>query len=169
MANSDDHVPGRLGRTTKIVLACTLVLLALVAVVIGKNITSARSAENKAVEPASSSAGITSIQGDTAAEYKAALADGRPVFVYFHTLTCPSCKQFSPVVEKVMPDFAGKVIFVNALEEEQGAYDLATQYKFGYVPTELFLKPGGEVLKSVVGPMTESELRLQLNLLLSGK
>ncbi|MGV8082839.1 MAG: thioredoxin family protein [Coriobacteriia bacterium] len=165
----------------KVIVALVAIALVLGGIAFGKNFlkdapasgsqtaTQNQDADEEAADQDSSSAtapSITAEKNDFAADYQAALASGKPVFVYFHTETCPSCKAFSPIIEKVMPDFEGKVVFVNAfVDESRAASDLATEHEFQYVPTSLFLKPGGEEDSSFVGPMTENELRRKLSTL----
>lgn len=152
----------------RLVVALLAIVVVIAAIAVGKNL-----GDRPTVDPPSSTepaAGITSPGNDFEADYEAALESGKPVFVYFHTATCPSCKTYSPIVEKVMAQFEDQIAFVNAMgDENRAAYDLATEYGFEYVPTSLFLKPGGETDSSFVGPMTENELRRQLSTMVSGQ
>jgi len=110
---------------------------------------------------------ITSAHNDAFADYDAALQTGRPVFVLFHSLTCKPCVEISAVVDKVMPEYEGKVEFVNAISDDEPAKRLAAKFQFQYIPSSFFLRPDGKVADSFTGSMSEADLRAYLDALIA--
>lgn len=66
-----------------------------------------------------------------------------------------------------MADYEGKVEFVNALTGDASGQKLAARFTFQYIPTSFFIEPGGTVADSYTGPMTEADLRTQLDALVA--
>ena len=62
-----------------------------------------------------------------------------------------------------MPEYAGKVVFVNAITDDPSAQQLASQFKFQYIPTSFFVSAGGGITDSFTGPLGETELRARLD------
>ena len=110
---------------------------------------------------------ITSVHNDAAADYGAALKTGKPVYVLFHSLTCQPCVEISAVVDKVMPAYAGKVVFVNAISDDSSAQQLASEFQFQYIPTSFFITPDGKVADSFTGSMSDADMRARLDKLIA--
>jgi thioredoxin-like negative regulator of GroEL len=128
--------------------------------------TTAASAENGASAQATG-ATITSVHNDASADFKSALLSGKPVYVLFHSLSCQPCVEISAVVDKVMPAYEGKVAFVNAISEDESSRELATKFKFQYIPTSFFIKPDGSIADSFTGAMSEAEMKTRLDKLIA--
>jgi thioredoxin-like negative regulator of GroEL len=64
-----------------------------------------------------------------------------------------------------VPSYEGKVVFVNAITDDAAAKQLASQFRFQYIPTSFFLEPGGSVSDSYTGPLTEEQMRARLDAL----
>lgn len=71
-----------------------------------------------------------------------------PVLVDFYAPWCGPCRMIGPVLEKLAPEFAGRLEVVKINVDD--AFDLAVRYKVSSVPTLLVFKQG-EVVESVVG------------------
>jgi putative thioredoxin len=110
---------------------------------------------------------ITSVHNDAAADYAAALKTGKPVYVLFHSLSCQPCVEISAVVDKVMPAYEGKVVFVNAITEDQPSQQLASKFQFQYIPTSFFVKPDGSIADSFTGAMSDAEMKTRLDKLIA--
>jgi thioredoxin-like negative regulator of GroEL len=110
---------------------------------------------------------ITSVHNDAVADYDAALKSGKPVYVLFHSLSCQPCVEISAVVDKVMPGYAGKVVFVNAISDDASAQQLASKFKFQYIPTSFFVKADGTTVDSFTGSMSETDMRTRLDKLVA--
>lgn len=127
-------------------------------------------AASPATEGAASGTSIASVHNDAVADYEAAVATGKPVYVLFHSLSCVPCVEISAVVDEVFPDYEGDVVFVNAITEDPSGQELAAQFSFQYIPTSFFISPGGEgVVDSYTGAMDEAQMRAYLDALVQGQ
>ncbi len=130
--------------------------------------TVADAAAPSAPEPAKTAGStITSVHNDAVADYQAALKTGKPVYVLFHSLTCQPCVEISAVVDRVMPAYDGKVVFVNAISDDPSSQRLASQFRFEYIPTSFFITPDGHVADSFTGSMQEAEMKARLDKLIA--
>ncbi len=64
-----------------------------------------------------------------------------------------------------MPEYEGQVVFVDAVTTDPAADAVLERYPTQYIPTSVFVGAGGEVAETVIGPLTEAELRTQLDAL----
>lgn len=110
-------------------------------------------------------ASITSVRNDALADYERALRTGKPIYALFHSLTCKPCIEISRVVDRVMPDYESRVVFVNAITDDASAQRLASRFRFQYIPTSFFVSPDGEVQASYTGSMDAVRLREHLDAL----
>ena len=110
---------------------------------------------------------ITSTHNDATADYNAALKTGKPVYLLFHSMTCDPCVEISGVVDKVLPEYAGKVVFVNAISDDASGRQLASQFQFQYIPTSFFITPDGAVAESFTGAMTDADMKARLDKLIA--
>jgi thiol-disulfide isomerase/thioredoxin len=106
-------------------------------------------------------------QGDAVAEYDAALAAGKPVYVLFHSLTCVPCVEISEVVDVVVPEYSDTVTFVNAITDDPSGQELAARFSFEYIPTSFFVLPDGTVADSFTGVLSAEEMRARLDALVA--
>ncbi|MGI6108445.1 MAG: thioredoxin [Eubacteriaceae bacterium] len=82
------------------------------------------------------------------------------VLVDFFATWCGPCKALAPVLEKLAPEFEGKVkIYKVDIDQSQ---QLAAQYRVMSVPTMKIFKDG-EVVETIVGLQPESALRDKLS------
>lgn len=147
-----------------LVFAVFLVLIALKTVM-----GDTSPAGTKTSEGTTGATTITSVHNDATADYEAALKTGKPVYVLFHSLTCVPCVEISAVVDRVMPEYDDKIVFVNAISDDASARQLAARFRFQYIPTSFFLAPDGSVQDSFTGAMDETQLRAYLDALAETK
>ena len=112
---------------------------------------------------------ITSVRNDAVADYDAALASGKPVYVLFHSLSCQPCVEISAVADQVIPEYEGEVVFVNAITDDPAGSQLAAKFSFQYIPTSFFLAPDGQVLAEYTGAMDGAMMRGYLDELVAGQ
>ena len=161
------------GSSPAVVIVLVVVALfagVIVAKTVGKPPTpttaaSSASPAGDAGEPAGTT--ITSVRNDAVADYEAALKTGKPVYLLFHSLTCDPCVEISAVVDKVMPEYEGKVVFVNAISDDPPAKQLAAQFQFQYIPTSFFMSPDGKISESFTGSMSEADMKARLDKLIA--
>lgn len=110
---------------------------------------------------------MTAVHNDATADFKAALLTGKPVFVLFHSLTCKPCVEISAAADRVMPEYEGKVVFVNALTEDGSSRELASRFTFQYIPASFFVRSDGTVADSFIGPLSDADLRTRLDKLIA--
>ncbi|MHB9002961.1 MAG: thioredoxin family protein [Coriobacteriia bacterium] len=118
-------------------------------------------------DPAAEGTTITSQRNDAVADYEAAIATGKPVYVLFHSLTCQPCVEISAIVDRVMPSYGDGIVFVNAISDDPSGAELSSRFQFQYIPTSFFLQPGGAVADSFTGSMSEEKLRGYLDTLIT--
>ena len=95
-----------------------------------------------------------------ASEFKDLVLDSKGiVLVDFFATWCGPCKALAPTLEKLAPEFEGKVnIYKIDIDKSQ---QLASQYRVMSVPTMKIFKDG-EVVETIVGLQPESALRDKL-------
>lgn len=112
---------------------------------------------------------ITSVTNDATADYAAALESGKPIYLLFHSLTCEPCIEISGVADTVMPEYEGKITFVNAITDDPSAQSLAADFEFQYIPTSFFIGADGRVVDSFTGSMDAPAMRGFLDALLESR
>lgn len=68
----------------------------------------------------------------------------------------------SEVVDVVVPEFQEQIVFISGYTDDKNGRDLAKNFRFQYIPTSFFINSAGEIVETVVGPISEQELRLLL-------
>jgi thiol-disulfide isomerase/thioredoxin len=143
-----------------------LIVGAVVAVFVVLIVSKTMPAADGAAEVAGTApatAKLSESHADANAGYAAAIAKGKPVYLLFHSLTCQPCIEISAVVDKVMPGYADKVTFVNAISDAPGSQELASKFKFQYIPTSFFIEAQGKIVDSFTGAMDEAEMKARLD------
>jgi thioredoxin 1 len=88
--------------------------------------------------------------------FKAEVLDNeKPVLVDFHSLGCAPCRLFTPTVDQVAADFAGRVK-VGKLDVDESA-DIAKQYGVNSLPTIIVFK-GGQIAAKNVGALPKPQV-----------
>lgn len=103
---------------------------------------------------------------DPVAAYEQALTGGKPIFVLFHSSTCAPCVEIDAVASRVVPEYDGRISFVDVYTEDPRARPLFAQFAFQYIPTSFFLATDGSVADQHTGVLNEDEMRARLDALL---
>lgn len=103
-----------------------------------------------------------SFDGSPQQAFEEALAQGKPVYLLFHSSTCEPCQEQVAIVQKVMPRFDNKVIYIDVLLDDPANQAFAAQMGVNYIPTSFFYDASGNRTFSYVGVLNESELTAQL-------
>jgi thioredoxin 1 len=82
-----------------------------------------------------------------------------PVFVDYFAEWCGPCKMLAPIIEKIAPEFEGKVKIVKVDIDDQT--ELAQEQKVSSIPTLISYKDGKEA-ERIVGFQSEDALRKTL-------
>lgn len=159
--------PDKPKRISPSMIVILLVVAVLSGVVFAKMQGGTTPPPSSTATDAATGATITSVHNDAAVDYEAALKTGKPVYVLFHSLTCQPCVEISAVVDKVMPEYEGKVVFVNAITEDQPSQQLAAKFQFQYIPTSFFVNPDGSIADSFTGAMSDAEMKARLDKLIA--
>ncbi|HEY5548202.1 MAG TPA: thioredoxin family protein [Coriobacteriia bacterium] len=165
---SDMGTPGNGKRQAGWILAA-LIVFAFAAIIVAKQGSNAAAESSAATSATQSSVAATTVGGpssshaDANAAYEKALASGKPIYLLFHSLTCVPCIEISAVVDKVIPEYGGRVVFVNAISDDEPSQRLAEKFKFQYIPTSFFIDSKGTVIDSFTGAMDEPAMRVYLD------
>lgn len=155
--------PGALGTQAKIAIVA-VVLLALVAVLALRGLGSPDPAVQPAV-PGGAGQPAPGAGPDPVAAYEQALEAGKPIYVLFHSASCPACIEITQASVDVRPDYADSITFVDVTTSDPRSRPLFTEFSFQYIPTLFFLAPDGSVLDQHTGPLSEADLRTRLDAL----
>jgi len=164
---SDPGSPNKAKRQIGAIMA-VLIVLAFAAIIFAKA-GSSEAAQvcdpGTATQQASADVGgpPAESRADAVAAYDAALKTGKPIYLLFHSLTCVPCVEISAVVDKVIPTYDGKVVFVNAIGDDEPSQQLAARFKFQYIPQSFFIDAKGNVVDSFTGAMEEPAMRAYLD------
>ena len=148
------------------VIVVVFVVLVFALVIVAKEGSSGAvdtSAADAATQPSTLAVGPSQSHADASAAYQKALASDTPVYVLFHSLTCAPCIEISAVVDKVIPAYEGKVVFVNAISDDPASQQLASKFQFQYIPQSFFIDSKGNVIDSFTGAMDEPAMRAYLD------
>ena len=159
-----------MGRRQLVIVLVVVVVFA--GIVAGKAMTGstdpATSAQSPATTNEANSTSGDSKQRNAAGDYEAALKSGKPIYLMFHSLTCQPCVEIAAVAEKVIPDYAEKIVFVDAITgDDPSVQQLAAKFPFQYIPQSFFLNPDGTTADSFTGAMSEGDMRARLDALLA--
>lgn len=67
-----------------------------------------------------------------------------------------------------MPEYEGRVVFVEAITTDPAAREVLERYQVRYIPTSVFIGSDGEVVETLVGPADADRMRQFLDALLAG-
>ena len=95
-----------------------------------------------------------------------AKAEGKPVLLKFGSGKCIPCIQIEENINKVKPEYEGKVAFIIVDVYDQSENNLTTQYGIQTIPTTFFLGKDGGIVNNQVGVLTPEQLKQQLDALL---
>ena len=163
-------IPERPRSTSRNVIVL-VVIVAFLVLAIAKLVTDGNtSSVTQAGDAGRDGTSITSVRNDAPADYAAAVASGKPIYVLFHSLTCVPCVEISEVADRVIPEYEDRIVFVNALTDDAAGQRLAADFQFQYIPTSFFLAPGGDrVVDGFTGAMDEAAMRGYLDALIAAQ
>jgi len=94
------------------------------------------------------------------ADFRKALAGGKPLVVDFGSNTCLPCRQLRPVLQTIRQGYAGKleVLVIDIRKNEK----LAGDYRIQVIPTVIFFDRSGKEVFRHQGFMSEEKIKEQL-------
>lgn len=95
-----------------------------------------------------------------------ATAEGRPVLLNFHSTTCQPCIQTEENINRVRPEYEGRVAIVIVDVYDRAEFGFCMQYNIETIPTTVFIKNDGTVSNGYVGVLEVDELKRELDALL---
>jgi len=147
-------------------IVIVIVLLAIVAVLVGKHFTAAGKQPTATGEHITAT-GTSPAPTDEAAgpllpgpELFASLESGRPTMADFGAGTCKVCKELQPVIDATAERYQGKA---NIVYVDTGLYSgIARQYRVSLIPTQIFFDTDGNEVSRNVGKITPEEIDRRL-------
>jgi len=122
--------------------------------------------ETVQVDSGIASSGSQTGQSKSEVALEQAKAEGKPVLLCFHSLKCAPCIQIEENINKVKPEYEGKVAFVVVDVYDQSEYGFCTKYNIETIPTTVFIKKDGSVANGYVGVLEPDQLKKELDALL---
>jgi thiol:disulfide interchange protein len=109
-----------------------------------------------------SSASATSLES----QLDQALEDGRPIFVFLHSLDCVPCKEMMGTVAQVYPEFQNFVVLIDVDIYQQSNANLIRRERLQSIPTLVFYDAQG-IRQVFIGAMPPEQFRDALTQLTS--
>jgi len=96
-----------------------------------------------------------------------ALKDGRPIFVFLHSLDCIPCKEMMATVAEVYPDFQDSVVLIDVDIYDQNNQNILRRERLQSIPTLVFYDAAG-TRQVFIGAMPPDQFRDALTALSAG-
>lgn len=92
------------------------------------------------------------------AQLDQALKDGRPTFVFLHSLDCIPCKEMMSVVADVYPEFQDSIVLVDVDVYDQNNQNILRRERLQSIPTLVFYDSQG-TRRAFIGVMPADQFR----------
>ena len=123
-----------------------------------------------AVEEQARDTGTSAVgKSPSQAALEAALGNGKPVFLNFHSNQCIPCIEMEKVIEEVGPGYEGRVEFVVVDVYDPAELSLCDYFQVRVIPTSFFIRPDGTVVDAYEGLIGVDQMRTLLDKLISGE
>lgn len=97
-----------------------------------------------------------------------ALQQGRPTFVFLHSMECIPCKAMINVVEQVYPEFQNSVVLIDVDVYDQSNTNILRRENLRSIPTLVFYNGNGN-RQVHIGVMEPDQFRQTLGALTAGQ
>ena len=98
------------------------------------------------------------------AQLDQALKDGRPTFVFLHSLECIPCKEMMGTVAAVYPEFQDSVVLIDVDIYDESNANLLRRENLQSIPTLVFYDAKGQ-RQMMIGAMPPNQFRITLQAL----
>lgn len=105
--------------------------------------------------------------GDAEIVLDSLLEEGKPVFAFYHSTDCYTCKVMMATVAEVFPEYEGSLAIVDVNVYDPANQNLLREEKIQSIPTQVFYNRAGESIV-IIGVMEPDVLRQQLDTLTDG-
>ncbi|MBA3074126.1 MAG: thioredoxin family protein [Anaerolineae bacterium] len=95
------------------------------------------------------------------------IEEGKPVFVFYHSTDCYTCKVMMATVAEIYPEFQGVVALIDVDVYDPANQNLLRAKQIRSIPTQVFYDNKGESTV-IIGVMEPDALRQLLNTLTEG-
>ena len=90
------------------------------------------------------------------------IRNGRPGLFLFHSTSCKPCIAMTALVEKIRPDYEGKIVFVDVITNDASNATLVRRAGIQSIPTTFFITSSGSG-QGYIGLMKEEDVRAELD------
>lgn len=97
-------------------------------------------------------------------ELDQALSEGRPTFVFLHSLECIPCKEMMGVVADVYPEFQDSVVLIDVDIYDKNNANILRRENLQSIPTLVFYDSNGQ-RQMMIGTMSPDQFRATLQTL----
>lgn len=93
-------------------------------------------------------------------EAQASQTMNKPVVIKFFSPMCLDCKKLEAVIKEVMPKYSDRVTYqnINGQSSDKASEAMVQKYNVTLVPTMVFVKKDGTVLKRTEGCLAKEQL-----------
>jgi thiol:disulfide interchange protein len=109
----------------------------------------------------------TAVSDSLEAHLDQALEDGRPTFVFLHSLDCIPCKEMMGTVANVYPEFQDSVVLIDVDVYDRNNQNILRRERLQSIPTLVFYDAQGN-RQLFIGAMPPELFRQTLTQLVSG-
>ena len=93
------------------------------------------------------------------------IRNGRPALFLFHSTNCKPCIAMTELIEKIRPDYEGKIVVVDVITNDAANATLVRRAGIQSIPTTFFIASSGSG-QGYIGLMKEEDVRAELDKLL---
>jgi thiol-disulfide isomerase/thioredoxin len=102
------------------------------------------------------------------AQLDQALNDGRPTFVFLHSLDCIPCKEMMGTVADVYPDYQDSIVLIDVDIYDQNNTNIVRRERLQSIPTLVFYNAQGN-RQAFIGAMPSEQFRDVMTQLAAGQ
>lgn len=102
------------------------------------------------------------LPADPAGQVDWVLANKKAALILFHSTNCKPCIAMTALVDKIRPDYAEKIVFVDVVTNDSANAALVRRAGIQSIPTTFFITTAGTG-HGYIGLMKEEDVRAELD------